>query len=148
MSFQLESGSKEKLVYALSDTKSDACFISKETAHPIKPNGQPECFTIFTLNGSLTKKTKIFTHIKLRGFLTNHVIYTNEYEEELISCNQMSQVIGCIATSKVRSELNRLSDESAKLEYYKGLLAAAGLLPSSPFARRDLAAERHKRVCT
>ncbi|KAF6032264.1 hypothetical protein EB796_009425 [Bugula neritina] len=57
----------------------------------------------------------------------------------------MSQVIGCIATSKVRSELNRLSDESAKLEYYKGLLAAAGLLPSSPFARRDLAAERHKK---
>ncbi|KAF6040542.1 hypothetical protein EB796_001157 [Bugula neritina] len=39
----------------------------------------------------------------------------------------MSQVIGCIAASKVRSELNRLSDESAKLEYYKGLLAAAGL---------------------
>ncbi|KAF6037690.1 hypothetical protein EB796_004009 [Bugula neritina] len=57
----------------------------------------------------------------------------------------MSQVIGSIATSKVRSELNRLSDKSAKLEYYKGLLAAAGLLPSSPFARRDLAAERHKK---
>jgi len=81
-------------------------------------------------------------------------------------------VIGCIAASKVRSELNRLSDESAvitkllstealvrqqadekksleaELEYYKGLLAAAGLLPSSPFARRDSAAERSKRVCT
>ena len=78
-------------------------------------------------------------------------------------------MIGCIAASKVRSELNRLSDESAvvtkllstealvrqqadekksleaELEYYKGLLAAAGLLPSSPFARRDLAAERHKK---
>jgi len=81
----------------------------------------------------------------------------------------MSHVIGCVAASKVRSELNRLSDEStvvtkllltealvrqqaddkksleAELEYCKGLLAAAGLPPSSQF---DSAAERSKRVCT
>ncbi|XP_067931116.1 uncharacterized protein [Watersipora subatra] len=79
---------KEKLVYALLDTQSDACFISKETAEFIEPRGRPEQITMSTLNGCSTQTTSKYVNVKLRGFSTNEVTSINAYEQDAITCNR------------------------------------------------------------
>ncbi|XP_067948721.1 uncharacterized protein [Watersipora subatra] len=101
---------KEKLVYALLDTQSDACFISKETAEFIEPRGRPEQITMSTLNGCSTQTTSKYVNIKLRGFSTNEVTSINAYEQDAITCNREQ-----IPTAAKADATGHLQDIAEKL---------------------------------
>ena len=63
----ISARSKEKLVYALLDTQSDACFVSKFVADQISAQGEAENIKLHSLNVLKEKNTTRYKNLRLRG---------------------------------------------------------------------------------
>ena len=81
-------GGKEKLIYAMLDTQSDASFITTPVASMIEAKGKEEDLTLCTMNGEITKKTNKFTNLKIRGYMTDNETVLQAYEQESIKYNR------------------------------------------------------------
>ena len=87
--FVSNGNGKELLVYALLDTQSDSCFISKEVAQYIGARGEATQVTVCTMNGKQGRTTKRYRSISLRGYLTTATTTIHAYEQdELISVSK------------------------------------------------------------
>ena len=74
----------EKLVYALLDTQSDACFVTTEIAEAIQAKAKKEKVTISTLHGETTKDVNKFCSLKIKGYKMNSSTTIDAYQQESI----------------------------------------------------------------
>ena len=76
-------GSEERIpVYALLDTQSDACFISKDVVRGINIPSKRENITIATLNGEKTKKVMKYSALQIHSWDQKETATISAYEHE------------------------------------------------------------------
>ena len=100
----------ERLIYAMLDTQSDACFITEEVAKTINASGRHEMLTIHTMNGEQTRRTSKYEGLKIRGYLTDSSTTLDAYGQETIKCDTQQ-----IPTESSCTKLSHLKDISKEL---------------------------------
>ncbi|XP_067933081.1 uncharacterized protein [Watersipora subatra] len=109
----VSSGNKELLVYALLDTQSDSCFVTKTVANIIESKGESEDVVVCTLNGETTKRIKKYDNITIRGYMTDAHVTVSAYEQDYITCKKEQ-----IPTKEKASRLDHLSHLGKEIPSY------------------------------
>jgi hypothetical protein len=99
----------EILVYALLDTQSDSCFISREVAAILRPKHVTENVSISTLNGVTDERVRKYQNIHIRGYYNADRITVDAYERQKIPCDR-SQIPDNVNTSYLH-HLEQIRDQ-------------------------------------
>ena len=103
-------GEKKVLTYALLDTQSDACFITRELADQIKPSYAKKEVTVCTMYGETTSSLRQYNDVQLRGYGSDGSTVISPYEQKKIP-HERDQ----IPTSENVDNLEHLTRVRAKL---------------------------------